>query len=228
MTPSSHTHGNITNAGALQTTDITIANGDKLVVTDSSNSGKVARTSVSFDGSTATKCLTQKGTWESFTNNSGTITKVGNTTSGDVTVSSSNNTASWGSAVTVGSVGGVDLKFTMPSNPNTDHYDWSDITNKPLTLTAAATGFTISGGTTSKTLTVGADYTLGAACAKAVDTSIAAASTSTNLPTSKAVATFVEGKNYLTSVPASNKTTLGGVKVWVESGSTDILRISTT
>ena len=35
-------------------------------------------------------------------------------------VSSSNNTASWGSAVTVGSVGGVDLKFTMPSNPNSD------------------------------------------------------------------------------------------------------------
>lgn len=60
---SSHTHGNITNAGALQTTDITIANGDKLVVTDASNSNKVARTSVSFDGSTETKALTPKGTW---------------------------------------------------------------------------------------------------------------------------------------------------------------------
>jgi hypothetical protein len=55
-----------------------------------------------------------------FTTNTGTITKVGNTTSGAVTVSSANNTASFGSAVTVGSVGGVDLKFTMPSNPNTD------------------------------------------------------------------------------------------------------------
>ena len=140
----SHTHGNIQNGGTLQTSDITIASGDKLVVTDSSDSSKIARASISFDGSTATKCLTQKGTWESFTNNSGTITKVGNTSSGEVTVSSSNNTATWGSAVTVGSVGGVDLKFTMPS------------------------------------------------------------------------------------IPASNKTTLGGVKVWVESGSTDILRISTT
>lgn len=60
---SSHTHGNITNAGALQTTDITIANGDKLVVTDASNSNKVARTSISFDGSTTTKVLSQKGTW---------------------------------------------------------------------------------------------------------------------------------------------------------------------
>lgn len=57
------------------------------------------------------------------TANAGTITKVGNTSSGAVTVSSSNNTASFGSAVTVGTVGGVDLKFTMPGNPNTNtHY----------------------------------------------------------------------------------------------------------
>jgi hypothetical protein len=53
----SHTHGNITYAGALQTNDITVANGDKLVVTDSSDSGKVARTSIEFDGSTTTKAL---------------------------------------------------------------------------------------------------------------------------------------------------------------------------
>ena len=42
-------------------------------------------------------------------------------------------------------------------------------------------------------------YTVGAASAKAVDTSISAASTSTNLPTSAAVATFVEGKGYVTT-----------------------------
>ena len=53
-------------------------------------------------------------------NSTGTITKVGNTTSGAVTVSSANNTAAFGSAVTVGSVGGVDLKFTMPANPNSN------------------------------------------------------------------------------------------------------------
>ena len=61
MTPTSHTHGNIQNGGTLQTNDITIASGDKLVVTDSSDSSKIARTSVSFDGSTTTKALTQKG-----------------------------------------------------------------------------------------------------------------------------------------------------------------------
>ena len=67
-TPASHTHGNIQNGGTLQTTDVAIASGDKLVITDSSDSNKVARASISFDGSTATKALTQKGTWETFNN----------------------------------------------------------------------------------------------------------------------------------------------------------------
>ena len=42
-------------------------------------------------------------------------------------------------------------------------------------------------------------YTLAAACAKGVDTSITNSSSSINLPTSAAVASFVEGKGYLTS-----------------------------
>lgn len=64
---SNHVHGNIQNDGTLQTTaDITIANGDKLVVTDASDSSKVARTSVAFDASTTSQALTPKGTWEKF------------------------------------------------------------------------------------------------------------------------------------------------------------------
>lgn len=70
---SDHTHGNITNGGALQTSDVTIANGDKLVITDASDSNKVARASAAFDGTTTTKALTQKGTFESFAK-SGDIT----------------------------------------------------------------------------------------------------------------------------------------------------------
>lgn len=65
---SSHTHGNIQNGGTLQTTDVAIASGDKLVITDSSDSSKVARASIAFDGSTATQALTKKGTWETFNN----------------------------------------------------------------------------------------------------------------------------------------------------------------
>jgi len=61
---SSHTHGNITNGGALQTTDVTIANGDKLVVTDASDSNKVARTSLAFDGSTTGQLLSKAGSFQ--------------------------------------------------------------------------------------------------------------------------------------------------------------------
>lgn len=63
-----HDHGNITNGGALQTTDVSIASGDKLVITDASDSNKVARTSAAFDGSTETECLTKKGTFAAFNN----------------------------------------------------------------------------------------------------------------------------------------------------------------
>jgi hypothetical protein len=64
--PASHKHGNINNDGTLQTTDVAIANGDKLVITDASDSNKVARSSTAFDGSTTTTALTPKGTFESF------------------------------------------------------------------------------------------------------------------------------------------------------------------
>lgn len=59
-----------------------------------------------------------------------------------------------------------------------------------LILTPAATGFTISGGTTSKTLTVGGTYSLGAACAKGVTdyTTVQSPSSSdTNLLTGRSV-----------------------------------------
>lgn len=62
--PTSHTHGNITNAGTI-TSDTTVASGDKLVIVDADNN-KVARSNLSFDGSTTTKALTPKGTFELF------------------------------------------------------------------------------------------------------------------------------------------------------------------
>lgn len=67
-------------------------------------------------------------------------------------------------------------------------------TDTKTTVSYVTTGTpTIS--TTGKTGTV----TFGSAAAKLVDTSIGAASTSTNLPTSAAVASFVEGKGYKTT-----------------------------
>lgn len=65
-------------------------------------------------------------------------------------------------------------------------------------------------------------YQLNAAGAKGVDTSISASSTSTNLPTSQAVAAFVEGKGYITSyvdekVKVTNANT---TKLWVTGTAT--------
>ena len=110
---SSHTHGNITNAGALQTNDVTVATGDKLVITDSNNSAKVARSSISFDGLTTTKALTPKGTWAYFAQyiNSGVkadgITQITSAalTNGMMTLGDSGVTAGVYSAVQVNSKG---------------------------------------------------------------------------------------------------------------------------
>lgn len=61
-----HYHGYITPDGILESNDTTIANGDKLVITDASNSNRISRASLTFDGSTTTQALSKKGTWETF------------------------------------------------------------------------------------------------------------------------------------------------------------------
>ena len=65
--PNYHSHGNINKNGQLSTT-ATIANNDKLVITDNSNSNAIKASSISFDGSTTTQALTKKGTWENVVN----------------------------------------------------------------------------------------------------------------------------------------------------------------
>lgn len=60
---SSHTHGNITNGGGLQTTDVTPTTGDKLVITDASNSNKIARSSLEFSQLATGKFLSENGSW---------------------------------------------------------------------------------------------------------------------------------------------------------------------
>lgn len=61
------------------------------------------------------------------------------------------------------------------------------------------------------TLALISDIPTGAAANKGVDTSISAASNSTNLPTSKAVAAFVEGKGYVSNVTAAAGTNITSV-----------------
>ena len=62
-----------------------------------------------------------------------------------------------------------------------------------------STTVTVTPNTGNITATKFNNYTLAEACEKVVDTSISANSSSANLPTSAAVASFVEGKGYITS-----------------------------
>ena len=65
---SSHAHGNITSGGDITATAPTIANGDQIIINDNSTS-KITN-GPTFDGSTTTKALTPKGTWETFAKSS--------------------------------------------------------------------------------------------------------------------------------------------------------------
>lgn len=75
---------------------------------------------------------------------------------------------------------------SITSGNTYEEYYSTNLTYNPSTK-ALVTGGTVDG------------YTLAGASAKAVDTSISDGSSSTNLPTSAAVASFVEGKGYITS-----------------------------
>lgn len=59
--------GNITKEGKLSNADATISNNDQLIIVDyNDNTGRIAKASLKFDGSTTTTALTPKGTWEAF------------------------------------------------------------------------------------------------------------------------------------------------------------------
>lgn len=102
-----HTHGNITSGGTITATAVTVADGDSILIADSSDSGKIAKGSITFDGSTTNKYLSPKGSWETIpsipTVNDGTLTVTFNGTSlGAFTANQSGNTTVAISAATTG------------------------------------------------------------------------------------------------------------------------------
>ena len=98
------------------------------------------------------------------------------------------------------------------------------VNNATLTIQKNGTNVATFTANSSSNATANITVPTGAAADKGVDTSISASSTSTNLPTSKAVAAFVEGKGYKTT---DNNTTYtvstgdsnGQIKVTPSSGS---------
>lgn len=156
-------------------------------------------------GTGSGKLNLKAGTGITLSDSNGTVTITNSSTNTDTlmtqTYSATNNsypvlmtaTAGISSTASRGATTSL-LTNSIYGNPATGNLVATKFNN--LTLTAATTGFTIAGGTTSKTLTVSGTYTLGAACEKGIVTSV---DTSANLPTSNAVKTFVEGKGYITS-----------------------------
>ena len=78
------------------TTAPTIANNDYLLVADADNNNKILKGPV-FDGLTVSKALTQKGTWENFTANTGTVTSITIKTTAPLTGGSNTATTTTGS-----------------------------------------------------------------------------------------------------------------------------------
>lgn len=62
VTPASHAHGNVTNAGAITAAGVALANGDALVFADASDSNKLKKTSITV-GTETTTYLRNDGKW---------------------------------------------------------------------------------------------------------------------------------------------------------------------
>lgn len=136
---STHTHGNITNDGKITST-ATIDNGDKLVIVDvdSTAGSKLTGSSITFDGSTTTKALTPKGTWEPFNNYSLPLAASG--TRGGIKIGYNESGTNYAVKLSSGKA--------YVTVPWTDHYvnsasfedDTENDTNSPIKLTLTRAG----------------------------------------------------------------------------------------
>ena len=103
-TPTSHSHGNIANGGTISSTAVTPANTDYILMSDTSNSGKIER-GIAI-GTDTTKYLRNDGTWQVPPDNNTTYTFAEGSTNGAFSV-----TPSGGSAQSVPVHGLEDLAF---------------------------------------------------------------------------------------------------------------------
>lgn len=139
------------------------------------------------------------------------LLKSGGTMTGSITMSNGgtfigNLTGNADTATTAGAVtNSLKIQFNSGTTEDTNQFTYNGSTTKNINITKSSIGLgnventTLSTWAGSFSLTTTKVGTLAEAATKGVDTSIAAASTSTKLPTSAAVAAFVEGKGYITS-----------------------------
>ena len=144
-TPSSHSHGNITNGGDITAAAPTIANGDQIVINDHSAS-KITN-GPTFDGSTTTQYLSKKGTWEDISD-----TLVAQTAMDSSDVSYKLLTTTYASP-TSGDAYGAKYSTNLAYNPSTNKLS---TVNMDLTGALNVTGDThLYGASTIDSLAVG-------------------------------------------------------------------------
>lgn len=144
--------GNIQSTGVLQDTDVTIANGDKLVIADadSNPAGKVARASLTFDGTTTTKVLAKKGNWvDMYTHPTDAGYKhipSGGSTGQFLKYGGSSGTASWAS------FSNLILKIDTGSTEDTDLYTYNGNSAKTLNIKHSGDDITFTAASNSLTI----------------------------------------------------------------------------
>lgn len=131
--------------------------------------------------------------------NNAKVTQTVTTTSGDYPVILKATTATVTTTDTT--IFGAKIK----ANPSTGNLTATKFNN--LTLSAATTGFTVSGGTTSAaTLTVPTSVTIAAAAGYNVSNTVPIASTSAKLPTCSAVASAISSAVSAAHIPSVSTT----------------------
>lgn len=150
--------GYTTNTGTV--TSVTLTSGSGITVSDSgtaitgSGSRTISITGMNTSSGSTSKCLTEKGTWASFSNNSGTVTSVTLTSGAGITVSDS-GTAITGSGSRTISITGMNTSSGSTAKCLTEKGTWASFTNNAGTVTsvqvAASDPLQSSTGTASST-----------------------------------------------------------------------------
>lgn len=97
MTPTSHTHGNIANGGTISSTAVSPASTDYILISDTSNSGKIER-GIAI-GTDTTKYLRNDGTWQTVSASDTQVTNTLNTTTKYYMTGTTSNSTNTGTQI---------------------------------------------------------------------------------------------------------------------------------
>ena len=131
-----HSHGSITNSGAI-TSDTTVTSSDKIVITDNSDNSKIKRSNIAF-GTNDNTYLRKDGNWGTP---SGIVTSV-NSKTGSVSLTAADVGALPSSTTYVGSLNSKTGTVTITAGNNVT------VSSSSNTITISATDTTYSNATT--------------------------------------------------------------------------------